>query len=162
MATSLLERLERIGWTEVVRLPDLGACWEWDGCRKAKGYGKLGHVEGRTRAAHQVSYEAHKGQIPDGLFVLHRCDNPPCINPAHLFAGTKAENNADMAAKGRAVQGARHHSARLTADQVTRIRSLSDAGMSQHEIGRRFGIAQSTARDIALRRSWRSVPELAA
>lgn len=157
-----LDRLARIGWDEVVRRPELGACWEWRGCRKAKGYGKLGSFRGRTRAAHQVAFETHVGPIPAGLFVLHHCDNPPCINPAHLFLGTKAQNNADMAAKGRAVQGERHPVAKMTPADITRIRSLGDAGVSQHEVARRFGIAQSTARDIITRRSWRSVPEIAA
>lgn len=112
--------------------------------------------------AHRVSYEAHIGPIPQGLSVLHRCDNPPCVNPSHLFLGTIADNNADMAAKGRAVQGVRQHCAKLTPDAVRKIRSLGDAGMPQREVASRFGIAQSTARDIIIRRSWRSVPELTA
>lgn len=160
--TYALGRLARVGWDEVTLRPDLGPCWEWRGCRKAKGYGKLGSFRGRTRVAHQVAFEAHVGPIAPGMFVLHRCDNPPCINPAHLFLGTKAENNADMASKGRAAQGERHPVAKMTAADVAKIRSLADAGMSQHEVARRFGIAQSTARDIIMRRSWRSVPEIAA
>lgn len=78
-------------------------CWLWLGAKNANGYGVL-HVGGRAgRAflAHRLTWEAHKGPIPDGQFALHHCDNPPCVNPAHLFLGSQADNCADMKAKGR-------------------------------------------------------------
>jgi hypothetical protein len=75
-------------------------CWEWDAMRDRKGYGILMSGPKRLRA-HRISYEIHFGPIPDGLFILHRCDNPPCVNPAHLFLGTLADNNRDKTAKGR-------------------------------------------------------------
>lgn len=80
-------------------------CWEWTASRKERGYGvfsRPGHNNGALKA-HRVSWELANGPIPDGLCVLHRCDNPPCVNPAHLFLGTIADNNRDMSLKGRVV-----------------------------------------------------------
>lgn len=93
-----VDRLNHYGWT----ITD-DDCWEFDGNRAAHGYGSVrkGDQYG-TRAAHRLAYEAVHGPIPDGLEICHTCDNPPCINPDHLWAGTHADNMADKVAKGRA------------------------------------------------------------
>lgn len=92
----LKERLSFIGWSET----DSG-CWEWAGCRSANGYGKMAYGDGTTTGTHRVSFEVHHGPIPDGMFVRHKCDNPPCINPDHLEIGTPAQNSRDMVERNR-------------------------------------------------------------
>lgn len=98
-----------IGWPRPVegrfwpRLDQSGgpeACWPWTGSRTRTGYGKCS-VDGRHVAAHRLAWQLTNGPIPDGLHVLHRCDNPPCCNPGHLFLGTHTDNVRDMLAKGR-------------------------------------------------------------
>lgn len=76
-------------------------CIEWVGARQATGYGAL-NIRGKVVAAHRLSYELNVGPIPDGMFICHKCDNPPCVNPEHLFLGTNADNIEDMRKKGRA------------------------------------------------------------
>lgn len=98
-------------WSHVDRSAGLFECWTWTAFRHPFGYGKV-KWHGVSRDAHRVAYEIAVGLIPAGLNVCHRCDNPPCCNPAHLFLGTQHENVLDMVAKGR-LRG-RHHLAGLT------------------------------------------------
>src|SRR4051794_31357857 len=98
------------------------ACWPWTGYCNSRGYGEA-MIERRHVRVHRVAWEAEHGPIPDDMLLCHRCDNPPCCNPAHHFIGTSADNNADMKAKGRArgVRGTANAGAKLTADQVRSI-----------------------------------------
>lgn len=126
-------------------------CWEWQAAFGANGYGKL-KCCGRTMAAHRMSWVLANGEIPDGLCVLHKCDNRSCVRPEHLFLGTKKQNTADMWAKGRGsrggagestVRGERHGMAKLTAEQVLEIRKLAADGISLTELCKRFGLKSS-------------------
>lgn len=92
---TLLDRIE----SQIVRIPECG-CWIWMGPTKIDGYGRI-NVNQRNCHAHRISWELYKGPIPQGMCVLHRCDTPSCVNPHHLFLGTKIENNKDRDNKKR-------------------------------------------------------------
>jgi hypothetical protein len=143
------------------------ACWPWTGSLN-KGYGQIGAgpcppgVARNSRVplkAHHVAYRLEHGEVPAGSFVLHRCDNPPCCNPAHLFLGTQADNMHDMDGKGRRVtadrRGEAHGYAKLNDEIVRDIRALYAKGaISQTELGRLYGVTQAQISSIVLRKSW--------
>lgn len=139
-----------------IRITDSG-CWEWQKSRWESGYGKVG-VYRQIVAAHIVSYRLFRGPIADGLFVCHECDNPPCVNPDHLFLGTHQQNMDDMVAKGRQTRGVLNSHAKITEDQVQEIRHLYAAGgMTQKDIGARFGITKSNVHLIVCGLAWKHV-----
>jgi hypothetical protein len=123
-------------------------CLPWWGTLMNKGYGTTwDRAERREVLAHRFVYEQAFGSIPDGLFVLHRCDNPPCVNPEHLFLGDTRDNAIDMVRKGRHRGGARrgeaNHFAKLTDAQVAVLRADRTAGMTQRALARKYGVGQS-------------------
>ncbi len=130
-------------------------CWEWTGRRDRKGYGRFNVALNVTKFAHRLAWEIEFGPIPVGLCVLHRCDNPPCCNPAHLFLGTVADNNADMRSKGRQAVHERHHAARLTMDKAETARTRHAAGESCADLAREFGIHWTTMKEALAGLTWR-------
>jgi hypothetical protein len=123
--------------------------------RNRQGYGKQSGV-----GAHRVAWEMANGPIPPGAFVLHRCDNPPCVRPDHLFLGTHAENMRDMVAKRRDHRrfGAENNAAKLTESDVIDIRTLHAFGAVKAKLARAFGVCESNIGAILARRVWRHVP----
>lgn len=143
--------IEREFWA---RLDRATGCWTWPGWRDQDGYGRL-NFDGRRYYAHRLAWALAVGTVPHGMFVLHRCDNPPCCNPGHLFLGTHRDNMADQVAKKRSLFGERNPRAKLTAAQVDEIRALlAERRLSQREIGIRFGVTQSAVSLIALGKKW--------
>lgn len=122
-------------------------CWEYTSYRNPKGYGTI-LANGRMMLAHRLAWELERGPIPDGMNVLHRCDNAACVRVSHLFLGTLAENNADMGTKGRR----RGPPSKLTAALVRLIRS-SDA--SGRVIAKKVGVSETTVRAVRNWRVWR-------
>jgi hypothetical protein len=131
------------------------ACWLWTGALNDAGYGQL-NIAQRPVKAHRLIYEIVNGPIPDGLCVLHRCDVRACVNPSHLFIGTRHDNVDDMIAKNRQnwVRGERIGCARLTEADVREIRAQTE---SHRAIWRRFGISKSQWYAIRKGHNWRHV-----
>lgn len=132
-------------WARVEITP--AGCWEWQGYRRTGGYGELGRggrSEGTVKA-HVAAWEVTHGPVPVGMFVCHRCDNPPCCNPAHLFVGTPADNVADMVAKGRGARGQALPQTRLTDEQVRAIRAAYDPRCGPPKRGGRSSNAAALA-----------------
>ena len=129
----------------VIRSDDPAVCWEWQGGRFRSGYGALCDEPPSRRmlGAHRVSYQLHRGPIPRGLAVLHRCDVRCCVSPWHLFLGTPADNHRDMLDKQRQARGETHGRAKLTWHQVELMRAIRAAGASVREITAQFGVSRS-------------------
>ena len=130
-----------------------GGCWLWHSTLDGRGYGTL-KVDRRQVGAHRVSWEIHHGQIPSGMCVCHKCDVPTCVNPAHLFLGTHAENAADRDAKGRNARGVKHWKAKLSAKEVLEIRESKE---KTKVLRLRFGVSRSTIQNIRRGSMWKSL-----
>lgn len=154
---SLKKSLDERFWEKVVKTE--GGCWNWTASTRHKGYGAFVYekngvvVQGR---AHRYSWELHCGDIPDGMFVLHRCDNPACVNPEHLFLGTNQDNVNDMMRKGRHgaggskcgsngkwKRGKDHWNCRIPDDTVVLIKNDRSLGMSCGLLSKKYGVAIS-------------------
>lgn len=142
---------------------DDNGCWVWQGCLDKKGYGKFMIVkkDGPT-SAHRASWFLHKGKIKNGMSVCHHCDNPPCVNPEHLFIGTRSENMRDASKKGRlhgpGLQGRQIHTAKLNEETVLKIRSeYAPTHGIYRELGRRYGVTNVNIKAIIDRKTWKYI-----
>lgn len=152
-------------WRHVQRSDDSGACWVWQGATDRRGYGSVRHGD-HTDKAHRVAWVLAYGPLPDGAWVLHRCDNRPCCRPAHLFLGDAAANMQDMAAKRRQwlqqcparVQGEGNRQAKLTDALVRTLRQRYATGMVRlRDLAQEYGLGRSTVGDAVRGRRWKHV-----
>jgi hypothetical protein len=134
-------------------LGDPKGCWFWGGACHPQGYGLIKRKDGAQLRAHRVAYELMYGPIPEGVFVCHRCDNPCCVRPSHLFLGSHADNMADMVTKSRSarMKGPLNGAARLQANEVEAIRISVGR---YRDIAARFGISASAVGLIKRRERW--------
>ena len=140
-------------------------CLEWQGALDHHGYGRLSSRSGRAgnpESAHRVAWEMAHGPIPDGMNVLHRCDNPPCVNVEHLFLGTMKDNTRDMMAKGRQsapphLCGERHGGSRLNKNAVMAILCLRAQGWKLKLLASEFDVSLGHVGSIVTRKTWKHV-----
>lgn len=145
-------RLERYGWTVTA-----SGCWNFNGPTR-NGYGQLSIRGNRSAIASRVAYEAWNGPIGEGMFVCHRCDNPTCINPAHLFLGTHEENMDDCKSKKRHAFGERQGGSILTEEQAVQVREMYATGAyTQKDLGDMFGVCQTAISATTRRVNWKYV-----
>lgn len=141
-------------WRQVIQHP--GGCWEWPGAKNDAGYGQVRRREGGVAYVHRLSYEIHNGPIPDGVEVMHRCDNPPCSNPDHLQLGTHADNMSDAQRKGKFI-GVHQRSGpdRITPEKVAAIRRLRGEGIPRATVAEMFRTSPTNITNITSGRTWR-------
>jgi plasmid maintenance system antidote protein VapI len=143
-------------WSKVaISTPD--ECWIWQG-RKPEGYGRI-FLDGKTYPAHRIAYELTNGPIPEGLLIRHKCDNPPCCNPAHLLPGTLLDNVMDRVERGRTrwFTGENVYCAKLTDENVAYIREQYQLRqMSQPALARKFGVTVAAISSVVRNKSWKS------
>lgn len=133
-------------------------CWEWKGCARKHGYGWINWIGRKTILAHRLAWILSREESPDGMEVCHRCDNPPCCNPFHLFLGTHTDNIRDMDSKGRrkVTSGENCHLSKLKESDIPEIRRMSDS-MNISQIARHFGVTPSPIRTILNGTGWKHV-----
>lgn len=162
----LWARVDKSGPAHPYR-PDLGPCWIWMGTRSAEGYGALKAYgkDKRLIRAHRLSFYLAHGRWPNPC-ALHSCDNPPCVNPAHLFEGTNLDNVRDSIAKHRHISQRSHVGednarSKLSVGDVRAIREARTRGVSQRVLAEQYGVSATAIRLVERRRSWRHVdPEV--
>lgn len=153
--------------------PMPNGCIEWTGNIDTTGYGRFGFDQ-KILLAHRVSWVLFKGEIPKDMCILHKCDNPPCVNPEHLFLGDRGENARDMAKKGRQwvqknpngrpicplelkPRGEKHGNAKLSNEEVLSIRTRFCAGEKQKDLAAIFGVSKSLVNQITNHSIWRHI-----
>lgn len=143
-------------WAKVDKSGGPEACWLWTACKSGFGYGNI-WVTNKMKQAHRVAYELFVGPIPAGLCVLHSCDRPLCVNPAHLFLGTYLDNNRDRKMKGRnaPLNGENNTFSKLTWQKVREIRSRYDTTANKTtELAKEYGVHRDTILRIAKKKGW--------
>jgi hypothetical protein len=154
-------------WAKVDKSGGPDSCWAWTGSA-TKGYGRI-TIKKKSVIVTRWVYERDRGKIPPGMCVCHSCDNPACVNPAHLYAGTTQQNSRDMVLRGRARSGAvvcpetmsrgeDHWKAKMTVAKVIALRAEAAAGDSYSTLAARYGIGTANVGQVVRRENWRHVP----
>ena len=153
----------------MAKVKKTNSCWIWIGSQAGRGYGHFWY-EGRLHGSHRISYKLFCGSIPNKRYVLHHCDNPPCVNPSHLFVGTQRDNLVDASNKGRMatgdrngsrvkienmLRGEKHGMSKLTIDEVREIRDRHDSGETDKSLAQIFNIGKSQIGRIVRLESWK-------
>lgn len=132
-------------------------CWEWLGAKGGRGYNQ-GQIRDNNKLiiASRVSWQIHFGNIPDGLSVCHKCDNPPCVNPTHLFLGTHQDNMDDKVKRNRQMQGENQWKSKLTKSDILKIRELyNKKTYNQYDLSGMFGVGQDNISRIINKKIWK-------
>ncbi len=133
------------------------SCWLWDATIMNTGYGQI-YYKRKLQLAHRVSYMLFVGTIPKGLWVLHNCDNRRCVNPNHLYVGTRQDNMDDMINRNHSQKGERHYGNKVSESDVIVIRDMTDKKlMSTRKLAKKFGVSQGAICHIIHRRTWTHV-----
>lgn len=136
-----------------IKVDEISGCWNFQPKARLSGYGAL-RVGNKNKLAHRFSWELHNGKISNCLCVLHKCDNRECVNPEHLWLGTRTENAEDKVKKSRQTKGINIKQAKLNEQSILKIR---EDGRPQHVIGKQYGVHQSVISLIKNRRIWNHV-----
>lgn len=144
-------------WSHV-DITNLMECWNWTACLGNRGYGRF-RLDKRSVLSHRQAWLLVKGEIPAGLWVLHKCDNRRCVNVSHLFLGTHSDNMADMMSKGRHAEpkGELHPQAKLKDDMVLEIRAMAKQGITYSTLARKFGVSRGLIGNIVSRKRWKHI-----
>lgn len=146
-------------WSKVNKSGGDDACWEWMSSTNPKGYGKFWFIDD-TISAHRFSWFLANGKIPRHQpFICHKCDNPKCVNPAHLFAGDSQDNISDMISKGRSLTGEKSHAAKITSEDVIEIRRLwHNSRITSRQLGEKYGLGKTSVLRIIHGKTWAHLP----
>lgn len=143
-------------WEKVDKTSDANGCWLWTGCVNTWGYGQInkGGQKGAHIGAARLSWMIKNGPIGAGLCVCHKCDNPICVNPDHLFLGTQKDNMVDAQNKGHRAYGSKNVNARFCDDDIRNIRKMYEDGYRQKDIVDHYGASKSAISAIVRRKTW--------
>lgn len=134
-------------------------CWEWQGARNTDGYGRYS-VSSKILSSHRIAYTLEYGSTPAEMLVCHKCDNPPCCNPNHLFLGTYMDNNSDCSLKGRyqsRPKGSGNYAAKLNERNIIDIRRVASEGLAQRKIASLYNVSPSLISRILSGEDWKHV-----